>query len=41
MGEEKLYFLLLKLVKRKKSAALDEVFQRILSPIVGIFIDNY
>ena len=36
MGEEKLYFLLLKLVKLKKSPVLGEVSQLILLPIVAL-----
>ena len=35
MGEEKLYFLLLKSVKRKKSPVWGDVSQFILSPIVS------
>ena len=38
MGEEKLYFTLLKSVKRKKNPVLSEVSQLILLPIVGIYI---
>ena len=36
MGEEKLYFLLLKLIKRKKSPLLGKVSQLILSPILDL-----
>ena len=41
-GDEggKLYFLLLKLIKRKKSPVLGEVSQLILSPIEGTIRDN-
>ena len=40
IGEEKLYFLLLKFVKREKSPVLGEVPQLILSPIVDNPLTN-